>query len=96
MSIALARKIAVILHRMWINGTTYRWSEAQLMATQAAIPVEFSAYRRRRATQQPSHRSCRLNPSGDLLALRERQCQSRATPCRRTNPTVRSKLEITR
>jgi transposase len=33
--VALARKIAVILHRMWIDGTTYRWSEAQLMATQA-------------------------------------------------------------
>jgi hypothetical protein len=33
--VALARKIAVILHRMWIDGTTYQWSEAQLMATQA-------------------------------------------------------------
>jgi hypothetical protein len=33
--VALARKIAVILHRMWIDGTTYRWSEAQLMVTQA-------------------------------------------------------------
>jgi transposase len=33
--VALARKIAVILHRMWVDGTTYRWSDAQLMATQA-------------------------------------------------------------
>ena len=33
--VALARKIAVILHRMWIDGTIYRWSEAQMMATQA-------------------------------------------------------------
>src|SRR5262249_5558818 len=31
--VALARKIAVILHRLWVDGTTYRWSEAQLMAT---------------------------------------------------------------
>ncbi len=23
--LALARKIAVILHRMWVDGTTYRW-----------------------------------------------------------------------
>jgi transposase len=23
--VALARKIAVILHRMWVDGTTYRW-----------------------------------------------------------------------
>jgi transposase len=33
--VALARKIPVILHRLWIDGTTYRGSEAQLMATQA-------------------------------------------------------------
>ena len=47
--------------------------------------IRISAYHRRRSTQQPSHRSCRLsrrNPSGDLLPLRERQCQSR-TPCLR-------------
>jgi hypothetical protein len=30
-----ALQIAVILHRLWIDGTTYRGSEAQLMATQA-------------------------------------------------------------
>jgi transposase len=35
--VAVARKRAVILHRMWIDGTTYRWGEAQLMATQAMI-----------------------------------------------------------
>jgi hypothetical protein len=23
--VALARKLAVILHRMWIDGTTFRW-----------------------------------------------------------------------
>ena len=33
--VALARKIGVILHRMWVDGTTYRWSEAKLIATQA-------------------------------------------------------------
>lgn len=27
--VALARKIGVILHRMWVDGTTYRWSEAE-------------------------------------------------------------------
>ena len=32
--VALARKIGVILHRMWIDGTTYRW-EAKLIAPQA-------------------------------------------------------------
>jgi transposase len=26
--VALARKLAVILHRMWVDGTTYRWAEA--------------------------------------------------------------------
>src|SRR5271169_3352619 len=33
--VALARKIAVILHRMWVDGTTYRWTEAQPIAAQA-------------------------------------------------------------
>jgi hypothetical protein len=23
--VALARKLAVILHRMWVEGTTFRW-----------------------------------------------------------------------
>ena len=32
--VALARKIAVILHRMWIDGTTYRWAEAKPIAAQ--------------------------------------------------------------
>jgi len=27
--VALARKIGVILHRMWVDGTTYRWTEAK-------------------------------------------------------------------
>ena len=33
--VALARKIAVILHRMWVDGTTYRWTEAKPIAAQA-------------------------------------------------------------
>ena len=32
--VALARKIGVILHRMWIDGTTYRWAEANPIAVQ--------------------------------------------------------------
>jgi transposase len=27
---ALARKLAVVLHRMWIDGTTFRWSKASV------------------------------------------------------------------
>jgi transposase len=27
---ALARKLAVLLHRMWIDGTTFRWSKASV------------------------------------------------------------------
>jgi len=26
--IALARKLAVVMHRMWVDGTTFRWGEA--------------------------------------------------------------------
>jgi transposase len=33
--VALARKIGVIMHRMWVDGTTYRWTEAKLIAAQA-------------------------------------------------------------
>ena len=25
--VALARKLAVILHRMWVDGTDFRWTE---------------------------------------------------------------------
>ena len=32
--VALARKIGIILHRMWIDGTTYRWAEAKPIAAQ--------------------------------------------------------------
>jgi transposase len=33
--VVLARKIAVILHRMWVDGTTYRWTEPQAIAARA-------------------------------------------------------------
>ena len=33
--VALARKLAVILHRIWIDGATYRWASAEPIATQA-------------------------------------------------------------
>jgi transposase len=33
--VALARKIAVILHRMWIDGTTYRWTAVEPTVAQA-------------------------------------------------------------
>jgi transposase len=33
--VALARKIGVILHRMWVDGTTYRWTEVKRIPAQA-------------------------------------------------------------
>ena len=33
--VALARKLAVILHRMWSNGTDFRWSDAEASAVAA-------------------------------------------------------------
>jgi transposase len=35
--VAVARKLAVILHRMWIEGTEFRWSSKET-ANQAARP----------------------------------------------------------
>ena len=35
------RCIGVILHRMWIDGTTYRWAEAKPIAAQALIKEEY-------------------------------------------------------
>ena len=29
--IAVARKLAVILHKMWMNGTDFRWAGAEAM-----------------------------------------------------------------
>jgi transposase len=33
--VALARKIGVILHRMWVDGTTHRWIEVKPITAQA-------------------------------------------------------------
>jgi transposase len=30
--VAVARKLAVILHRMWIDGTEFNWSKKQIAA----------------------------------------------------------------
>jgi hypothetical protein len=30
--VAVARKLAVILHRMWIDGTEYNWSKKEVAA----------------------------------------------------------------
>ena len=30
--VALARKLAVVLHRMWVEGTTFRWGKANAAA----------------------------------------------------------------
>ncbi|MEJ2340382.1 MAG: IS110 family transposase, partial [Gemmatimonadales bacterium] len=30
--VALARKLAVVMHRMWLDGTTFRWGEAGMSA----------------------------------------------------------------
>ena len=27
--IAVARKLAIIMHRMWVDGTSYRWTSAE-------------------------------------------------------------------
>jgi hypothetical protein len=27
--VALARKLGVILHRMWVDGTTFRWTNQE-------------------------------------------------------------------
>jgi transposase len=34
--VALARKIGVILHRMWVDGTDFRWTKAELGSGVAA------------------------------------------------------------
>jgi transposase len=33
--VALARRLAVILHRMWVDGTDFRWSNAATAVTAA-------------------------------------------------------------
>jgi transposase len=30
--VAVARKLAVIMHRMWVNGTEFRWSVKEAAA----------------------------------------------------------------
>lgn len=36
--VALARKIGVVLHRMWIDGTNFRWTKAERATEGAAAP----------------------------------------------------------
>ncbi len=33
--VALARKLAVVMHRMWLDGTTFRWGEVSAAPTEA-------------------------------------------------------------
>jgi hypothetical protein len=37
--VAVARKLAVILHRMWIDGTTFRWTNARATATELEVDL---------------------------------------------------------
>jgi transposase len=30
--VALARKLAIVLHRMWVDGTTFRWTRQDAAA----------------------------------------------------------------
>jgi transposase len=30
--VAVARKLAVILHRMWVDGTEFKWSSKEIAA----------------------------------------------------------------
>jgi transposase len=32
--VAVARKLTVILHRMWIDGTEFNWSKKEIAASQ--------------------------------------------------------------
>ena len=31
-TVAVSRKLAVIMHRMWLDGTEFRWSRDRVMA----------------------------------------------------------------
>jgi hypothetical protein len=37
--VALARRLAVIMHRIWVDGTEFRWTKEALAAT---IPVRIT------------------------------------------------------
>jgi hypothetical protein len=34
--VALARRLAVVMHRMWLDGTTFRWARDEQAAAEAA------------------------------------------------------------
>ncbi len=37
--VALARRLAVILHRIWIDGTEFRWTREQAAVRNAQVPA---------------------------------------------------------
>jgi len=56
--VALARKIGVILHRMWTDGTTYRWGRSEADRSAGLIKEEYETqaghYRRPLLPEVPS------------------------------------------
>jgi len=34
--VALARRLAVVMHRMWVDGTEFRWTREDTVSTVAA------------------------------------------------------------
>jgi hypothetical protein len=46
--VAVARKLAVILHRMWIEGTEFNWSKKEIAAQRTRIPSSCQTAGKRR------------------------------------------------
>jgi hypothetical protein len=58
--VALARRLAVILHRIWVDGTELRWTREQATAA-ARKPCRIKSDRRKLEL----HRAVELCPSRD-------------------------------
>jgi hypothetical protein len=69
--VALARKLATVLHRIWLDGTIFRWGDGAEAPTRAARRAALAATAERRAA--------RGVPAGTREAAKPKERKRRAT-----------------
>src|SRR6516165_10371119 len=73
--VAVARRLAVVLHRMWVDGSEFRWSKDSTAVPAAGLHQRRGPKRRRRARLSGTTTDVDADPY--LSLLRSRGCRAR-------------------
>jgi len=73
--VAVARRLAVVLHRMWVDGSEFRWSKDSTAVPAAGLHQRRGPKRRRRARLSGTTTDVDAHPY--LSLLRSRGCRAR-------------------